>query len=139
MDYEQMGVQDLRVECQARGLGTARSRAELIQRLTDNDNTEQPSLADGEYVLSPDTVRKATVDADTIAGAAITRQTTRVFRQTFDAEPGGPDEETHLAYRQATTHAALEAGYRTRGDARLAATRDGQWVYEVAVRPGDPS
>jgi hypothetical protein len=57
-----------------------------------------------------------------------------VFRQDFEAEPGGPDEETHLAYRQATIQAAVEAGHAPRGDARLAVIADGRWVYEVAVR-----
>ena len=129
-----MSVQELREESQRRGLGTARSRADLIQRLTDNDNMKQPSLADGEYVLSPAAIREATVSADTIASAAIAEPAPRVFRQTFDAEPDGPDEATHLAHRQATIEAAEDAGYTPRGDARLATTVDGRWVYEVHVR-----
>jgi hypothetical protein len=131
VDYEQMGVQELRAECQARGLGTARARADLIQRLTDHDTQQEPSLAEGEFVLSPSAVKQEA------AAAAFEPPTTRqpgVFQQTFDAEPDGPDEETHLAYRQATLTAATDAGFRTRGDARLAAVRDGMWVYEVSVR-----
>lgn len=130
-----MSVQELRAECQARGLGTARSRANLIQRLTDSDNEHDATLK----VLST----APTDPADDTVPAPISgpdyvlpvRAVPRVFQQTFDAEPGGPDEETHLANRQTTIQAAVEAGYRTRGDARLADTRNGQWVYEVAVRP----
>ena len=58
----------------------------------------------------------------------------RAFRLDFAAEPDGPDEETHLANRHATVQAAIEAGHLPRGDARLAATVNGRWVYEVSVR-----
>jgi len=116
VDYEQMSVQELREACQARGLGTARSRAELIQRLTDSGGDSAEPTAAPESPASPTAV---------VAGA---------FQQAFTAEAGGPDEETHLAYREATIRAAAEAGFQTRGDARRAATRDGMWVYEVSVR-----
>lgn len=129
MDYEQMSVQELRAECQARGLGTARARADLIKRLTDADASSDGANAPAEAESAQD-VPPPQPD-DTPAGPS-------VFRQTFTAEPGGPDEETHLAYRQTTIQAAAAAGFRTRGDARLAAVRDGQWVYEVSVRPGEP-
>jgi hypothetical protein len=132
MDYGQLSVGELREACQARGLGTARSRAELIQRLTDADaEHRQPSLAEGERVLSGDAVRGA---AETAAFEPPTTAGPFVFRKTFDAEPDGPDEETHLAYRQGTIDAAAKAGLTPRGDARLAETGHGVWVYEVSVR-----
>lgn len=121
MDYERLSVGGLRDACQARGLGTARSRAELIQRLTDHDK----QAGDNAQPETPAVPDAPTSPVAVYAGA---------FQQAFDAEPGGPDEETHLAYRQATIQAATEVGFQTRGDARLAATRDGMWVYEVSVR-----
>lgn len=129
MDYEQMSVSELRDACQARGLGTARSRAELIQRLT-HDDAGQGDAVVVDALASPETTPALFAEADT--GSVVPQ---RVFRQTFDAEPGGPDEETHLAYRQATIQAAAAAGFQARGDARLASTRNGMWVYEVSVRP----
>lgn len=125
MNYEDMSVQELRAESQRRGLGTARARADLIQRLTDDDTNAAAT---------------AEVPADALADATAppaqlsTATAPRAFRRDFEAEPGGPDEETHLAYRQATVQAAIEAGLIPRGDARLAATVDGRWVYEVSVR-----
>ncbi|MFD9464373.1 SAP domain-containing protein [Streptomyces sp. NPDC060027] len=129
-----MSVTELRAESARRGLGTARARADLIQRLTGHDGEQQPSLAEGEYVLSGEAVRKTAVSAETISQAGAASASPRAFRQDFEAEPGGPDEETHLAHRQATAQAAVEAGHLPRGDARLAATVDGRWVYEVSVR-----
>ena len=128
MDYAQMSVSELRDACQARGLGTARSRAELIQRLTDDDASQGDAVV-VDVPVSPETTPALFAEAGT---RSVVPQ--RVFQQTFDAEPGGPDEETHLAYRQATVQAAAAAGLQTRGDARLASTRDGVWVYEVSVR-----
>lgn len=118
-----MSVQELRAESQRRGLGTARARADLIQRLTDDDAASDTPAEDGpadEAVPLPEL-------ASSPAGP-------RAFRQDFAAEAGGPDEETHLAYREATVQAAIEAGHLPRGDARLTATVDGRWVYEVSVR-----
>lgn len=138
MDYEQMSVQELRAECQARGLGTARSRADLIQRLTGHDaEHSQPqgglvetSSPDDDTVPAPISSPESVLPAHAVP---------RVFRMEFPAEREGPDEETHFSCRQTTIHAAAEAGFRVRGDARLAETRNGQWVYEVSVRPGEPS
>ncbi|MFF8482334.1 SAP domain-containing protein [Streptomyces antibioticus] len=121
MDYEQMSVQELREACQARGLGTARSRADLIQRLAGHDARRGPEDTVQAPIGSPEFVIPAS------------------FTTTFPAEPDGPDEETHLAHRQATIQAAAAAGLVPRGDARRAATRDGVWVYEVSVRRGVPS
>lgn len=131
--YESMNVQELRAECQRRDLGTARSRAELIQRLTDNDTHQPAEQLPEEQPTTPaeespaDTAPPSPEPATSPAGP-------HAFRETFQAEPGGPDEETHLAYRQATIQAATEAGHTPRGDARLAEIADGCWVYEVSVR-----
>lgn len=131
MDYEQLSVGELRDACQARGLGTARSRAELIQRLTDHDASAagQGDVVVVDVPVTPETAPILFAEPETPSAAP-----QRAFQQTFDAEPDGPDEETHLAYRQATIQAATEAGFQTRGDARLASTRDGMWVYEVSIR-----
>jgi len=125
-----MSVQELRAESMRRGLGTARARADLIQRLTDHDATEQQTATPPEAPVGDS-------QASAIAappGPASTSTGPRTFRREFEAEPDGPDEETHLAYRQATVQAAIEAGHTPRGDARLASTVDGRWVYEVSVR-----
>ena len=133
-----MGVQELRAESQRRGLGTARSKADLIQRLTEHD-AQQNTTAEDDFTEdaapsgapakpTPAAEPEATARADS-APAPI-----RAFRKTFQAEPGGPDEETHLACRDATRQAALEAGLTPRGDARLAAASDDVWVYEILVR-----
>lgn len=137
-----MGVQELRAESQRRGLGTARSKADLIQRLTDHD-AEQEGTAEDDF--ADDTAPSGgqteptepaesgappvPLDATESAPAPI-----RTFRKTFQAEPDGPDEETHLAYREATRQAAVEAGLTPRGDARLAEAKGGVWVYEILVR-----
>lgn len=134
-----MSVQELRAESQRRGLGTARSRTELVDRLTTNDAaTEESSLADFDDVAPqpavnapaaqpPVTAKKATPTPEPADSPAS-------YRMTFSATPGGPDEEDHLAYRQATRQAAIDAGYTPRGDARRTGTVDGHEVYEISVR-----
>lgn len=133
MDYEAMTAGELQKECARRSLPSSRAaKAVMVQRLLDWDaEHEQPSLADGEHVLSGDAVRKAATEAAFTPPAAAP---VHVFRKTFNSEQGGPDEEAHNACRQATVQAALDAGLRVRGDARLAERRDGAWVYEVSVR-----
>lgn len=133
-----MGVQELRAESQRRGLGTARARADLIQRLTDHDAQHEGTFEDDftEGVVPSDAPAELTASAETgtAARADSSPAPIRAFRKTFTAEFGGPDEETHLAYREATRQAAVEAGLIPRGDARLAEAGDGVWVYEISVR-----
>lgn len=138
MAYESMSVQELRAESQRRGLGTARSRAELVERLTTNDaDTQQPDHADFDDVAPQPPTPAEETPADPATPSpepAASPAGPHVFRKTFEAEPEGPDEETHLAYRQATIQAAIDAGQTPRGDARLAETSDSVWVYEVLLR-----
>lgn len=139
MDYEAMTGGDLQAECARRGLPSSRAaKAVMVQRLLDDDATHagegsapyeeggglQPAMAEAvndsgapELVVSPPAAEPV-----------------HAFRKTFDAEPSGPDEETHNACRQATLQAAVDAGLRVRGDARLAERGDGVWVYEVSAR-----
>lgn len=148
MDYEAMTGGELQKECARRGLPSSRAaKAIMVKRLTDHDAEQgaavgvlaSPETAQEEAgtVLAPrlgtESVIPAHVIKDTQAGLTAA-DPVRAFRQTFPAEPDGPDEETHLAYRQATLQAAADAGYRTRGDARLAATVGDRWMYEVSVR-----
>lgn len=123
-----MSVQELRDETQSRGLGTARSKADLIQRLTDHDDAQLPATP-ADAPAADAQADEADLPAEPAGAPA-----PRAFRQEFAAEPGGPDEETHLAHREATLQAALDAGHVTRGDARLTATTGGRWVYEVLIR-----
>ena len=124
-----MSVSELRAESVRRGLGTARSRADLIQRLADDDAEKQGDAVVIEVPATPQTAPVLFAEAE-----AKNAVPPHAFQQNFTAEPGGPDEETHLACRQATIAAAAAAGLHPRGDARLASTRDGVWVYEVSVR-----
>lgn len=148
MGYESMGVQELRAESQRRGLGTARSKADLIQRLTDHD-AEQESTAEDDFADNPapsgglvapagssesDLAQAPISGPESVLPADVKPAPIRSFRKTFQAEPDGPDEETHLAYREATLQAAVEAGLIPRGDARLAEAKGGVWVYEILVR-----
>ena len=136
MDYEAMSIRELQEECRRRGLPSGRVKAELVERLTGHDADEGPSLADGDYALSSTAVREAAAEANLELPEA---PAPRAFRLEFPAELGGPDEEVHLACRQATVQAAIEAGLIPRGDARLAQVQGDVWVYEVSVRAGDRS
>lgn len=125
-----MTASDLQEECARRGLPSSRAaKAVMVQRLREHDEQEggTPPGATAQPAAphEPDAAAPPAPKPDARPG---------VFSKTFHAEPGGPDEETHLAYRQATIHAAAEEGWQTRGDARLTATVDGRWVYEVTVR-----
>jgi hypothetical protein len=131
VDYQAMTGGELQEECARRGLPSSRAaKAVMVQRLLDHD-AEQPQPAEGEHAMAGDAASEA---ADEAAYEPPIAAPIRLFRKTFTAEPDGPDEETHIANRQATLAAAAEAGLQTRGDARLAATADGRWVYEVSVR-----
>lgn len=132
-----MSTRELQEECRRRSLPSGRVKAELVQRLTDADTADAGS-ADDDF--EADTLPTEPADAAVpepakpVSAPPAAIAPVGVFRQDFEAEPGGPDEETHLAYRQATIQAAVEAGHTPRGDARLAATVDGRWVYEVSIR-----
>jgi len=130
VDYEAMSGGELQKECARRGLPSSRAaKAIMVKRLTDHD-AEQGNAESTEVPRAADVAAQIVQDIQ----AASPAPHVRVFQQTFPAERGGPDEETHLAYRQATLQAAADAGHHTRGDARLAATVAGGWVYEVSVR-----
>jgi hypothetical protein len=134
VDYEQMSTRELQEECRRRSLPSGRVKAELVQRLTDADTADAGSTDDD---FEDDTLPTEPADAaapEPASAPPVLIAPAGAFRQDFEAEPGGPDEETHLAYRQATIQAAVEAGHTPRGDARLAATVDGRWVYEVSIR-----
>jgi hypothetical protein len=131
VDYEAMSGSDLQAECARRGLPSSRAaKAVMVQRLLDHDAEQKPD----DLVEAPISPAESVIPAAVAQTARILPAPVRAFRKTFQAEPGGPDEETHLAYRQATIHAAAKAGLRTRGDARLAEANDDVWVYEVSVR-----
>jgi hypothetical protein len=141
VDYEAMTAGELQKECARRGLPSSRAaKAVMVQRLHDHDaetgtpgETPRGALVEQHVPQTDDTVLAPLPDYVSPARTE-EAEPIRAFRKTFDAEPGGPDEETHLACRQATIAAAAETGLRPRGDARLAATDDGVWVYEVSVR-----
>jgi hypothetical protein len=141
VNYEQMSTRDLQEECRRRGLPSGRVKAELVQRLTDADAAETVS-ADDDFddnahpADSPDAVDE-TADPEPVQPASAPPAAPGVFRLDFQAEAGGPDEESHLAYRQATIQAAIEAGHVPRGDAYRTGTVDGREVYEVATGGGD--
>lgn len=134
-----MSGSELQEECARRGLPSSRAaKAVMVQRLLDHDaENDSPSAQPyGEGGVLTPALTEAVNDSgapEPVVGPP-TAAPIRVFTKTFPAEPDGPDEETHLAYRQATLAAATDAGYQTRGDARLAAIRDGDWVYEASVR-----
>lgn len=137
-----MATRDLQEECRRRGLPSGRVKAELVQRLTDADadagsadDDFDDSTAGSTHVVDetahPEPVQPASAPPAEPSPPG-------VFRLDFAAEAGGPDEETHLAYRQATLQAAVEAGLVPRGDAYRTGTVDGRELYEVAVG-GDPA
>lgn len=135
MDYEAMSGSDLQAECARRGLPSSRAaKAVMVQRLTDQDAEQQPD----DLVEAPISPAESVIPAAVWQTARILPAPVRAFRKTFQAEPGGPDEETHLAYRQTTIQAAIDAGHTPRGDARLAQADDNAWVYEVSVRQVTP-
>lgn len=139
MGYEAMSGSELQQECARRGLPSSRAaKAAMMQRLLDDDaEREAPNgqpKEDSDAPVPPPAETAADSSPSEQTGRPQAEETVRVFTKAFPAEPDGPDEETHLAYRQATLAAADDAGYQTRGDARLAAVRDGDWLYEVSVR-----
>lgn len=134
MDYEAMTGSELQAECARRGLPSSRAaKAVMVQRILDHDAEQKPD----DLVEAPTSPAESVIPAAMMQAAQIPPAPAALvsaFRKTFQAEPGGPDEETHLAYRQATIQAAIDVGHTPRSDARLAATTDGRWVYEVSVR-----
>lgn len=135
-----MSTRELQEECRRRGLPSGRVKAELAQRLTDADAANAGS-ADDDFDDSTPSADSVDVADETSAPEPVQPASAPpaepsppgVFRLDFEAEAGGPDEETHLAYRQATLQAAVEAGLVPRGDAYRTGTVDGRELYEVAV------
>lgn len=119
MDYSEWTVRQLQDECRARGLPTARAKADMAARLTQHD----AQAGGDEPAAAPE-------PAEDAPQAAVVR----AFRMDFPAEPDGPDEETHLAYRQTTVQAAIDAGHIVRDGGRRVGRVGGREVYEVIVR-----
>lgn len=138
-----MSTRDLQEECRRRGLPSGRVKAELVARLVEADGAEVVSAEDdfADDVLPADSVDDADEAAvpEPVQPVSAQPAAPGVFRLDFQAEAGGPDEESHLAYRQATIQAAIEAGHVPRGDAYRTGTVDGREVYEVATGGGDPT
>jgi hypothetical protein len=146
VDYEQMSTRELQEECRRRSLPSGRVKAELVQRLTDADAGETVSadddFADDAPPADSTDAADETADPEPVQPASAPPAAPvppGVFRLDFEAEAGGPDEESHLAYRQATLQAAVEAGLVPRGDAYRTGTVDGRELYEVATGGGDPT
>lgn len=138
MDYESMTTRQLQELCRSRGVPTSRAKADMVARLTADDSLPDVSLTEGEFVLSASAVRAVGAQADH-HGLGDTPNSEQLvapgtFQMTFPATDGGPDDEEHLANRQATLQAAREAGFETRGDAHRTGTVGGQHVYVVGVR-----
>jgi hypothetical protein len=138
VDYEAMTAGELQKECARRDLPSSRAaKAVMVQRLLDDDaarggQSSEPYSEGGILVPALTETVNDSITPETVASPSAAP--VHAFRKTFDAEQGGPDEEAHSACRQATIQAALDAGLRVRGDARLAEHGDGRWVYEVSVR-----
>lgn len=148
MGYESMGLRELQAACKSRGLPSGRSKAELVQRLTEHDidPPEEPEL---RVETEPETVAREVVQQPPVTTPAPTAappmpvvvaeppeglMAPTVYQQTFPATPDGPSEDQHAAHRRDTRQAALDAGHAPRGDARRVSTVDGQWVYEISIR-----
>lgn len=129
-----MSTRDLQEECRRRGLPSGRVKAELVARLVEADGAEVVS-ADDDFDDNAHPADSTDAVDETADPEPVSPQPAApgVFRLDFQAEAGGPDEEAHLAYRQATIQAAIEAGHLPRGDAYRTGTVDGREVYEVAV------
>lgn len=140
MDYGAWTIRQLQQECKARGLPSGRAKAELVQRLADVDAAGEQVLpqatqtaapeAPAEAIPSPDTF-PLSAPADPSAGLLVAPNR---WRCEFPAGAEPPGEEDHLAYRQHTIQAAIDAGHTPRGDAFRTGTADGRDVYEVHVR-----
>lgn len=137
MAYEQWGVRELQEECRRRGLPTARAKADMAQRLTGDDaatfeGSSEPPAQDPFPDAAPDEPAREGPSEGT--QAPMSALPPAVFQCRFPAQPGGPDEETHLAHRLHTRQAAAAAGLTPRGDAHRLGTVDGHDLYEVHVR-----
>lgn len=153
MDYESMTTPQLQAECRRRGLPTSRTKDVLVQRLRESDGTQDRPTGEGvepaaelELSVEPEPERVVTEKVPReapVAPAPEPRATGRrgwqpappsVFRKAYPVCPGGPDEQQHATYREATLRAAVEAGHEPRGGAyRIGTTPDGE-VYEINIR-----
>lgn len=129
MDYEQMSTRELQEECRRRGLPSGRAKTELVERLTEHD-TEAADAPAMPQAPAPNAPLPSVSPGD----RAHSVPAPVVQRLQFPAGPEGPDEEEHLAYRQAVIQAALKAGRIPRGDAYRVGTAGGYEVYEVRLR-----
>lgn len=144
MDYEQLSTPELQQECKNRGLPSGRSKAELVQRLTDDDaagGETAPSDPETETAPEPGDEQPDAAgqqpgpEAQAVTPDPDSAPAPTVIRCTFPAGREGPGEEEHLAYRQTTIQTAVDQGLTPRGDAYRVGTVDRHEVYEVAVWP----
>lgn len=134
-EYETWPVRQLQEACRERGLPTSRAKADMVQRLRDNDVTEPPQvevIAESDVPPPPvPPVVEPEAPAPAVAGAP-------VFRHTLPHVHGGLlDDASHLDYRRRTYEAAIAQGLQPRGGElaahRVGTTTDGE-VYEIDLR-----
>lgn len=138
-----MSARELQEECKRRDLPSARDKQTLVQRLTDADTAHTPTIdveadfddpdpgIDSTPAPKPD---PAPAPAGHQAPPTDGLVSPGLFRSTFSGDPDGPFEEEHLAFRQSTRQAAVDAGHEPLGDAYRIATTDGLHTYTVHVR-----
>jgi hypothetical protein len=140
--YEDMSMSQLKSLCRDKGLGTGRSKQELIDKLTaydsrDTDDTDLTEDQIDDLMKKGDPVEiKSTPEVNPQPLPETPEPGPTVFRVSFP-HSGPLLDSDHDDYRLRTRHLAQEAGYETpRGlyAARLDKVEGGFLYYEIGVK-----
>lgn len=132
LTYEEMSMVQLKSLCQDRGLGTGRSKQELIDKLEAYDNRDQNNISHEADVPEPQVKEKS-------EPVELTPQdedpSPTIFRISF-SHSGPLLDSDHIRFRMETYALAKAEGLEPFGNmytARLAKSENGKLTYEIEV------
>jgi hypothetical protein len=133
--YEDMSMTQLKSLCRDKGLGTGRSKQELVDKLLayDNRKPNEPDVVEDQ--VTQDMEKNDTDDPD--PEVQVNNSGTKLFSVSFPHVGPLLDSE-HDDYRLRTRHLARESGLEPFGrglySARLDKVENGFLYYEIEVR-----
>lgn len=139
LTYEEMSMPQLKSLCQDRGLGTARSKQELIDKLTAYDNRDQNDISHeaDDLVLTEDQIDAMMEKGEPVELTSKDEDPSpTVFRISF-THSGPLLDSDHIRFRMETYALARAEGLNPFGNpytARLVKSEGGQLTYEIEVQ-----
>lgn len=136
LTYEEMSMVQLKSLCQDRGLGTGRSKHELIEKLEAYDNRDQNNISHDDTELTEAQIDEMFGKSEPVELISKDEDPSpTVFRISF-SHSGALLDSDHIRFRMETYALAKAEGLEPFGNpytARLVKAENGKLTYEIEV------